>query len=238
MLPKPTSNHAPILLDGGEIRGGKTPFRFENMWLRVEGFKDLVRRWLTGYTFSGLFSHILACKLKVLKQDLKKWNRELIGNVSSNEESALSQIGYYNARDRDLGLSPKESKARRRAMEDFNKWTSMEETLWRQKSRQLWLKEGNKNSWFFHKMANARRRRNFLVAIKVNGRRLPKEDEIKEEVVNTFQRVLLETDDWRPSINGLPFLVLDNEDSRATENPFSEEEVLAALSSLCRDKDG
>ena len=137
-----------------------------------------------------------------------------------------------------MGLSPKESKARRRAMEDFNKSTSMEETLWRQKLRQLWLKEGNKNSWFFHKMANARRRRNFLVAIKVNGRRLPKEDEIKEEVVNTFQRVLLETDDWRPSINGLPFLVLDNEDSRATENPFSEEEVLAALSSLCRDKDG
>ena len=114
----------------------------------------------------------------------------------------------------------------------------MEETLWRQKSRQLWLKEGNKNSRFFHKMANARRRRNFLVAIEVNGRRLPREAEIKEEVVNTFQRVLLETDDWRPSINGLPFLVLDNEDSRATENPFSEEEVLAVLSNLCRDKDG
>lgn len=30
-LPKPVSDHAPILLDGRGIRKGKTPFRFENM---------------------------------------------------------------------------------------------------------------------------------------------------------------------------------------------------------------
>ena len=67
LLPRPTSNLAPILLDGGRIKSGKSPFHFENMWLRVEGFKDLVKSWWTGYTFSGSFSHILACKLKMLK---------------------------------------------------------------------------------------------------------------------------------------------------------------------------
>ncbi|RVW78844.1 hypothetical protein CK203_043107, partial [Vitis vinifera] len=62
LLPRPTSNLAPILLDGGRIKSGKSPFHFENMWLRVEGFKDLVKSWWTSYTFSGSFSHILACK--------------------------------------------------------------------------------------------------------------------------------------------------------------------------------
>ena len=119
-----------------------------------------------------------------------------------------------------MGLSLEELEARRRVVEDFSKWASMEETLWRQKSRQLWLKEGDKNSQFFHKMINARSRRNFLVAIKVNGGRLIREDEVKEEVVNGFQRVFSETDDWRPSINGLPFLVLESEEARALENLF------------------
>lgn len=71
LLPKPTSDHASILLDGCGIRNGKTPFSFESMWLKEEGFKDLVRRWWTSYTFNGSFSHIFVDKLKTLKQDLK-----------------------------------------------------------------------------------------------------------------------------------------------------------------------
>lgn len=45
------------------------PFGFENMKLNVEGFKDLVRNWWEGYNVNGSYSHILASKLKALKQD-------------------------------------------------------------------------------------------------------------------------------------------------------------------------
>ena len=50
ILPNPTSDHAPILLDRGGIINGKFPFRFENMWLKEEGFKDLIRCWWEGYS--------------------------------------------------------------------------------------------------------------------------------------------------------------------------------------------
>ena len=36
LLPRPTSDHFPILLGGGgEIVKGPIPFRFENMWLKA-----------------------------------------------------------------------------------------------------------------------------------------------------------------------------------------------------------
>ena len=37
------SDHFPILLDGGGVRRGPIPFRFENMWLKEEGFKELLK---------------------------------------------------------------------------------------------------------------------------------------------------------------------------------------------------
>ena len=49
------------------------------MWLKKNGFKDLLRTWWLGLHFGGFFSFILSEKLKVLKVILKTWNREVLG---------------------------------------------------------------------------------------------------------------------------------------------------------------
>ena len=75
------SDHFPILLDREGLRKGPSHFRFENMWLKMEGFKDLLKSWWEGDNFSGSSSFILAEKLKVLKSKLKEWNRDIFGRV-------------------------------------------------------------------------------------------------------------------------------------------------------------
>ena len=52
-LPNLASDHSPIMLDGRGIKNGKIPFRFENMWLKVDVFKDLLRNWWGGYRVKG-----------------------------------------------------------------------------------------------------------------------------------------------------------------------------------------
>ena len=75
VLARPLSNHFLILLDGGGMRRGPTTFRFENMWLKEKGFKNVLKTWWgRGLNFSGSASFILAEKLKALKPLLRSSN--------------------------------------------------------------------------------------------------------------------------------------------------------------------
>ena len=98
------------------------------------------------------------------------------------------------------------------------------------------MKEGDKNTRFLHRMTNAHRRRNFLQNLSINGRRLDKEDEIKECLVNAFQNLLSAPDCWCPPLLGLPFNVIGLEEAANLEEAFTEKEIWAAISELNGDK--
>jgi len=63
------------------------------------------------------------------------------------------------------------------------KSTLMEEVSWRQKSRPLWLREGNKYTEFFHKMAYSNRRKNSIDSLLIDGTISTNRLEISEHIV-------------------------------------------------------
>ena len=81
---------------------------------------------------------------------------------------------------------------KKEAKETFKKWVLLEETHWRQVSRELWLKEGDKNTGFFHRMTNAHRRNNSWDRTKINGVWRTEEQEVREGIVNAFLQLLSE----------------------------------------------
>jgi len=52
---------------------------------------------------------------------------------------------------------------------EMEKTLLFEELNWRQKSRALWLKEGDKNTNFFLRVANSHRKFNQVNSLKING---------------------------------------------------------------------
>ena len=77
---------------------------------------------------------ILAWKLKELKKELKAWNKDVFGFVTTRKEDAMKQFAFEDLKKREFVLSFEEREVKRHALEDYTKWTLMEEISWRQKS--------------------------------------------------------------------------------------------------------
>ena len=92
VLARPVSDHFIILLDGGGMRKGSMPFRFENMWLKEEGFKEVLRKWWKGIRVTVSANFFLIEKLKVLKPIMKRWNKRFL--VRLNLRSRLLGIWW------------------------------------------------------------------------------------------------------------------------------------------------
>ena len=133
-------------------------------------------------------------------------------------------------------LIEEETTRKKEAKEGYAKWVSLEETHWRQLSRELWLREGDRNTGFFYRMANARRRVNALGKIKINGVRITEEQEVREGIANAYQQLLSESSGWKADIGGLLLKQISLSEAEALELPFFEVEIYAALMGMNGDK--
>ncbi|KAG6717072.1 hypothetical protein I3842_04G079200 [Carya illinoinensis] len=230
------SDHWPIMLDCGGIQRRRQHFKFENMWLKSEGFVDRVGQWWSLYQIQGTPSFIFAGKLKTLKQDLKLWNLQSFGNVGELKKIKLREIQDLEMVQESRPLNPEEVAQKLALVVELERLILLEEISWRQKSRALWLKEGDRSTKFFHRVANSHRRSNNIEMLKIDGAECRDERVINNHMVHFFEQLLTEQEGWRPKLKGMAFESIGPMDVSRMERPFEEAEILEVVRKMTKDK--
>ncbi|WMV46336.1 hypothetical protein MTR67_039721 [Solanum verrucosum] len=119
---------------------------------------------------------------------------------------------------------------------EFEENAKREEIAWRQRSRALWLKEGDRNTKFFHRTANCHKRYNNIDKLSVNGECTGKPTVIKEEIIKFYQNLYAETERWRPQFSARSGTMVNEMDNIMLEEQFSEKEIMDCVMACARDK--
>uniref|UniRef100_A0A2N9GXN7 Reverse transcriptase domain-containing protein n=1 Tax=Fagus sylvatica TaxID=28930 RepID=A0A2N9GXN7_FAGSY len=170
-------------------------------------------------------SFVLASKLKVLKEDIKKWNKESFGDVHIKKLELMKELQLLESKE-NQGLFTGENRVcRLNTQAELERTLLLDEVSWRQKSQIQWLKEGDKNTKFFHRTVNVNRRNNCIESMTHGELKWETQNEIRERIVDFYQDLYSEREHWRPFLRGVDFTSLEVEEAAHLERPFSEEEV-------------
>ncbi|XP_042065548.1 uncharacterized protein LOC121809062 [Salvia splendens] len=189
-LPRVASDHGPVLMRFKIVAltaQGKA-FRFQNMWLRHEGFKETVATsWSQPMEAEGLL--YLQIKLSTLKKTLKDWNKNVFGNLHANLSEAETEVAAAQTAFEMDPSTPNRANIKKHIAR-YILLLKMEEDLWRQKASVRWLKEGDINTKFYQSWVKQKRARLRIHEIQVGDWVIKEESEIKESATVFFQDLL------------------------------------------------
>ncbi|XP_014623177.1 uncharacterized protein [Glycine max] len=99
----------------------------------------------------------------------------------------------------------------------------------RQKARVKWLKEEDRNSAYFHKLINHRRRQNAIQGLIIEGGWVQDPSRVKNEALNHFKDRFSEQNLNRPTLDGVQLPSLGQSEKEALVARFTEAEVTSAV---------
>ena len=219
----------------GVIKEGEFLFALR-MWLKAEEFLDEVKFWWENYHFQGTHSYILAKKLTALKSNLKKWIESDFGNIAAKKQLLWSKLNVLDLKEDHHSLFEVEKLEKASLRSELEKAAMLEEISWRQKSRVLYLKEGDSNTRFFHRMANSNRRNNCIENLMIDGALSSNQDRIVDHIEHFYMNLYSEQQMQRPFPDVLDFPRISGDNAVWLERLFEEAEIFEVIKEFNGDK--
>lgn len=204
-------------------------FKFEETWLRSSDCQAVIcDAWNSkGRNQDNDGQLQLKYKIEAVTTKLREWSKNEFGIISKRIKTAENKLTRLES----SSPSPSTYREMQKQKHEVLEWKHREEVLWKQHSRVLWLKEGDRNTKFFHSYATTRKRNNMIRKITDNnGNCVETEEGIAQEAVRYFQELFHQP----PQQNNhrevdLQHNCLEADAINALSQPYTEEEITAAL---------
>lgn len=159
-LPRTHSDHHPIWINTVKVNPQRKDyhFRFQLNWFEHRDFVPFVT---SNWNHDGNLTEKLSC----LTMKMRRWSREVFGNIKLKKTRCLDRI-----RGIQLALSQNGSNYLKQLEEElvaeYNELLNQEEVFWFQRSKLQWMVNGERNTRFFHLTTIRKQRKRIITRLK------------------------------------------------------------------------
>ena len=233
------SDHAPLLLKTDYSLPPYKRFRFENFWLRCEGYLQVIEEACNNpFPWSHAEVDAFRClnvKLCNTAKVLRSWSAKHVGSVRI-QLAIAKEIVYRLDWPQDFrNLAPHELVLRRKAKLCSLGLASLQRTLVRQHSHITFLVEGDANTRFFHLQACHRTRKNHIAKLRCDNVVLFKDEDLVAAAFEHFNSIMGSSGSQQNLIY-LGKLLLPSVQHTLLDQCFTDEEVWQAIIDMPTDK--
>jgi hypothetical protein len=153
-----TSDHLVIVINLTKLNdiSTKSPvqqgFRFEAAWLRAPDYREVMEKAWTEKAGGDKSLQATWSTLHQVAGSLQDWSREAFGAIRRKIQKIERRLKYLRMEASDVSVP-----VIRQLEKDLCELFEREEVMARQRSRVEWLREGDRNTAFFHARATARK---------------------------------------------------------------------------------
>lgn len=229
------SDHCPLLLQLHAVSGMKRRFRFESFWIKFPGFNDVVAAaWAPSILNADPF-RVLDCKLRAVATALHRCSNTKISSVRLQLAMAREVIQRFDEDQESRNLSQWEADLRKTLKLRVLGLVSLARMIARQRSRLLFLAEGDANTKFYHLQACHRNRKNRIDSLRVQGMEVISDSAMDNALYDYIVSIVGANFDSSRRLD-LHALGVPSADLSALEDLFIEDEVWSVIFDLPNDK--
>ena len=230
------SDHCPLFLCPQQRPRSKARFKFEQFWMKVPGFLEVVKgAWekeVPGQSALNILHH----KLLSTATALKEWSSSLFSDAKMQLLMAQDVIFHLDKAQESRALSSEELALYRQLKTRILGLAAVERSRRWQCSRLIWLREGDACTKFFHLKANARRRKKAIPCLKTTTGEYVWSHAEKEQVVYDFFRDIIGQKEQRLCTLDWDELALEGLQQQGLDLPFTTEEIWYAINQMPKEK--
>ncbi|KAK9688730.1 hypothetical protein RND81_09G007000 [Saponaria officinalis] len=223
-----SSDHSAIVIRGADEQRrnhGRRSFKFEPFWLSDTQCQEVVKSAWSEEGEGDVFDKVNLCAVR-----LTAWARERFGNIRLRIREKEAELGYWQRQ------APSADMLTRCAelVKEVDELRRQVETYWYSRARKCELRDGDKNTGYFHFKAKQRKSRNWISGIEdERGQWCTQEADVTRVVEEYFRQLFCSSNpfDSDEVLESIP-LVVSDEMNQGLDRQVSDDEIKDAIFSM------